>query len=178
MGEEHAAAVPFLYFCDFGPELAAAVTQGRRSEFARFARFADPAARAAIPDPNSPETVARSRLDWDCIDREPHADVLDHYRGLLALRHRELVPRLAGTAGGRADWSTFGATGLAVDWTLGDGSRLGLRANLGPQEARAVPPAAGQPIYNLGNDGHGEPAADRLAPWSGTWHLDETGGPG
>jgi maltooligosyltrehalose trehalohydrolase len=27
MGEEHAAAVPFLYFCDFGPDLAAAVTR-------------------------------------------------------------------------------------------------------------------------------------------------------
>ena len=67
MGEEHAAPVPFLYFCDFGPELAAAVTAGRRREFARFERFSDPASRAAIPDPNDPETFRRSRLDWDCL---------------------------------------------------------------------------------------------------------------
>lgn len=48
MGEEYAAATPFPYFCDFGPELAAAVSQGRRDEFGRFAAFADEAARAAI----------------------------------------------------------------------------------------------------------------------------------
>jgi 1,4-alpha-glucan branching enzyme len=36
MGEEFGADTPFLFFCDFGPELAAAVTQGRRREFARF----------------------------------------------------------------------------------------------------------------------------------------------
>jgi malto-oligosyltrehalose trehalohydrolase len=63
MGEEHAAPVPFLYFCDFGPDLARAVTAGRRQEFARFDRFADPAARSAIPDPNDPRTFQRSKLD-------------------------------------------------------------------------------------------------------------------
>ena len=33
MGEEFAASTPFLFFCDFGPELAAAVAAGRRREF-------------------------------------------------------------------------------------------------------------------------------------------------
>ena len=53
MGEEFAARTPFLYFCDFGPELADAVPQGRREEFGRFAAFADEAARERIPDPNA-----------------------------------------------------------------------------------------------------------------------------
>ena len=52
MGEEFGAQTPFLFFCDFGPELAAAVTEGRRSEFARFERFSDPSAREKIPDPS------------------------------------------------------------------------------------------------------------------------------
>src|SRR3989304_3199811 len=54
MGEEFAASTPFLFFCDFGPDFAAAVTRGRRQEFARFERFSDPSAQAAIPDPNDP----------------------------------------------------------------------------------------------------------------------------
>ncbi len=45
MGEEFAAATPFQFFCDFEGELAAAVTEGRRREFAGFAAFADPATR-------------------------------------------------------------------------------------------------------------------------------------
>ena len=45
MGEEFATTQPFLFFCDFGPELANAVTEGRRREFSRFAHFADPAVR-------------------------------------------------------------------------------------------------------------------------------------
>src|SRR6185437_15717099 len=35
MGEEFGASTPFLFFCDFGPDLASKVTRGRRSEFAR-----------------------------------------------------------------------------------------------------------------------------------------------
>ena len=53
MGEETASRSPFLFFTDHGPELAEAVREGRRHEFARFADFADPAKRERIPDPNA-----------------------------------------------------------------------------------------------------------------------------
>jgi malto-oligosyltrehalose trehalohydrolase len=173
MGEEHAAAAPFLFFCDFGPELAAAVTDGRRREFARFKRFADPATRAAIPDPNDPETFRRSRLDWDCLAAPPHADTLAHHRRLLALRRREIVPRLAGTTGGRGWWRPIGETGLAVEWTLGDGSRLALLANLGPADVDDVPPVAGRLLETVGVDVAAQLAQGRLPPWSAAWHLAE-----
>ncbi|MHB8760640.1 MAG: malto-oligosyltrehalose trehalohydrolase, partial [Thiobacillus sp.] len=64
MGEEFGAKTPFQFFCDFGGELRDAVTQGRRREFRKFARFADPGAQAAIPDPNRSETFLASKLDW------------------------------------------------------------------------------------------------------------------
>jgi 1,4-alpha-glucan branching enzyme len=41
MGQELAADSPFLFFCDFGDDLADAVTEGRRQEFAHFQQFAD-----------------------------------------------------------------------------------------------------------------------------------------
>ncbi len=59
MGEECASRTPFLFFTDHGAELADAVREGRRGEFAKFPTFADPASRERIPDPNAPETYCR-----------------------------------------------------------------------------------------------------------------------
>ena len=81
-GEEWGADTPFLYFTDHeDPDLAEAVREGRRGEFAAFGW--DP---ARIPDPQAPETFERSRLDWDQPAREPHAGLLRWYRDLIALR--------------------------------------------------------------------------------------------
>ncbi len=84
MGEEWAASTPWQYFTDHDdPELAEAVRQGRRSEFAPFGW--DP---AEVPDPQDPATFERSTLDWSEPKREPHAGMLDWYRQLIALRHQ------------------------------------------------------------------------------------------
>ena len=47
MGEETASTTPFLFFTDHHAELADAVREGRRQEFAGFAEFADPDKRDA-----------------------------------------------------------------------------------------------------------------------------------
>lgn len=81
-GEEWGARTPFLYFTDHeDPELAAAVREGRRSEFAAFGW--DP---ERIADPQARETFDRSRLDWDEPQRVPHAAILGWHRDLIALR--------------------------------------------------------------------------------------------
>ena len=82
MGEEWAASTPWQYFADHQePELAEAVRQGRRREFGEHGW-----AEGDVPDPQDPATVARSRLDWSEVVREPHAGTLRWYRALLALR--------------------------------------------------------------------------------------------
>jgi len=83
-GEEWAASTPFQYFTDHDdPELGRAVSEGRRNEFVAFGwKPAD------VPDPQSPETFARSRLDWSELGREPHASVLDWHQQLIRLRHQ------------------------------------------------------------------------------------------
>jgi malto-oligosyltrehalose trehalohydrolase len=159
MGEEFGATTPFLYFCDFHGELAKAVRDGRRREFAAFARF------EAIPDPNAEKTFLDSKLDWVSASDARHARVLEHHRALLRLRAREITPRIAN--GARGSWSTLGASGVAVDWTLGDGSRLHLRANFGDQ-ALLVPRAAGRRIHAEGAISD----ADALPAWSGAWTLE------
>ena len=60
MGEEWDAATPFLYFCDFHGELADAVRQGRRQEFARFEAFADPMPARASPIRTTPPPSPRA----------------------------------------------------------------------------------------------------------------------
>jgi maltooligosyltrehalose trehalohydrolase len=128
-GEEFAAATPFLYFCDFGPELAAAVSRGRRAEFARFAAFADPAARERIPDPEAAATFEASTLRWAERDEGAHAARRSLIAALLRLRHEHLVPRLAGVRGGGRHRCIGDA--FRVEWTLGDGSLWRLDANFG-----------------------------------------------
>lgn len=171
MGEEFGAAQPFLFFCDFGPELAAAVRDGRRGEFARFARFSDPAVRERIPDPNDVATFNASRLDWRALTQPDHDAWLKHYRRLLTLRREELAPRLRGMPGGQASWQRSGDRVLAVKWRLGDGSDLALAANLSVVAASGVQRPAGRLIYHseaLAPDklDHGE-----LPPWSVAWLL-------
>jgi maltooligosyltrehalose trehalohydrolase len=88
-GEEWAASTPFQYFTDHtDPELGAAVSEGRRHEFAAFGWAPD-----QVPDPQALETFERSRLDWSELATEPHRSVLDWYRALLRLRqeHAELT---------------------------------------------------------------------------------------
>jgi len=85
MGEEWAASTPWQYFTDHQePELADAVRQGRRREFADHGWAAED-----VPDPQDPATVERSRLDWDELAREPHSSVLEWHRQLIALRRAE-----------------------------------------------------------------------------------------
>lgn len=170
MGEEFAATSPFLFFCDFGDDLKQAVTEGRRREFARFERFADPAAQARIPDPNRSETFERSRLDWHGLQGHGAA-WFDYYRQLLRLRRDEIVARLPGTSGHAGRCRTPPGGGLFAEWRMGDGSRLQLLANLSDAPVAATMPC-GRILFATR-----EPAGDRLAPWSVIWAVEEASTP-
>jgi maltooligosyltrehalose trehalohydrolase len=131
MGEEWGETRPFQFFCDFHGDLAAAVREGRRHEFARWPQFADPALRDTIPDPNDPATLERSILDWSARETVGGRKRLALFRRLTALRLKEIVPRLNRMSAMNASTRSLGDLGLEVDWTLGDGSRLVMIANLG-----------------------------------------------
>jgi malto-oligosyltrehalose trehalohydrolase len=166
MGEEWGASTPFLFFCDFEPELARAVTEGRRSEFGHFAEFADPAARERIPDPVSPATFEASKLRWDEREREPHATLLALYRHLLHLRRDEIVPLIGGATGTNARFETFGDRALRIRWKLAGGT-LHVDANLAETPVAGfeeTPP--GRSIYATHE---GPYAGGNAPPWSVRW---------
>ena len=83
MGEEYGETAPFQYFASHPePELADAVRQGRRKEFAAFASFAG----TEVPDPQDPATLERSTLD---PDRQTTAEAVQRsalWSDLLRLR--------------------------------------------------------------------------------------------
>lgn len=167
MGEEWAAAQPFPFFCDFGPELAEAVRKGRREEFARFPEFADPATRERIPDPTAGATFASAKLRWEDATQPPHAAWLDWYRRVLAVRRAEVVPLLPRlTRGG--EWRVIGEGAVAVRWVP---AGLALAANLSAAPVGGFGPAQGRVIWREG------PAEDSGAfgPWAVRWSIEGRG---
>jgi maltooligosyltrehalose trehalohydrolase len=81
-GEEFAASTPFQYFAHHeDQEMARAVSEGRKREFAAFGWAPD-----EVPDPESRETFERSKLNWSEIGEGQHAEMLDWCRKLIALR--------------------------------------------------------------------------------------------
>ena len=171
MGEEFGATTPFLFFCDFHGELAKAVTEGRRNEFARFAKFASPELRDRIPDPNAESTFQCSKLEWQSIDQAEHANLLAFYRELLALRQRVIVPYTKTMLGAQARFCDCQESVLSAEWKLGRGQVLTLRANLSDGWVDATMPQAQDRLYASNSEGNEVLAANRLAPWSVVWFL-------
>jgi maltooligosyltrehalose trehalohydrolase len=156
MGEEYGAPQPFLYFCDYQGELAAAVREGRRSEFAAFGAFADERQREKIPDPNSPETFISSQLDAQDRQRPAHREWLAYTRELLRIRAEKIVPLLPTIVAGCGAFEIEGQA-LTVSWTTIGKGKLVLQANFGDTPAKSL---AGEVLFST----H---AADRrqLAAW-------------
>ncbi|QGN56871.1 malto-oligosyltrehalose trehalohydrolase [Nostocoides sp. HKS02] len=85
MGEEWAASTPFQFFTDFDdPALGAAVSDGRRREFATHGMAWDD-----VPDPQEKATYRRSQLKWHELTTGDHARMLRWYKDLIALRRNE-----------------------------------------------------------------------------------------
>jgi maltooligosyltrehalose trehalohydrolase len=122
MGEEWGASTPWCYFTDHrDPELARAVTEGRRREFARHDWTGE------VPDPQAVETFRRSVLDWTEPDRPQHRDLLEWHRSLLALRRSRpelndpsLTATVVGTSDGPARWLTMRRGAVCVAANLGE----------------------------------------------------------
>ncbi|MFD8482512.1 malto-oligosyltrehalose trehalohydrolase [Kitasatospora sp. NPDC059673] len=129
MGEEWGASTPWQYFTDHtDPQLAEAVRQGRRREFAEHGWRAED-----VPDPQDPATVRASTLDWSEPQRAPHAELLAWYRALIRLRRA--APELAS-----GDLAAVRVRhDAAAGWLAVHRSRYRVLVRIGGEQPAAVP---------------------------------------
>lgn len=141
MGEEYGAQQPFLYFCNYQGDLAQAISDGRRNEFAAFGAFADEKQRAKIPDPNVEQTYRSSQLNLDDGARSPHQEWLAYTQQLLRLRAEQVVPLIPSVVAGQSKYEANDRM-LTVTWPTKDRTALVMQANLSDAPAKlagAVP---------------------------------------
>lgn len=147
MGEESASTTPFLFFTDHHGELADAVREGRRREFASFAAFADPQRRAGIPDPNAAVTFEQSRPAADAALGSSRRDL---YRRLLDIRRDRIMPRLDGARALGA--KVIGEAAVLAQWRMSDNAILTIASNLGPAACPLTAPS-GELLFATGPAG-------------------------
>jgi maltooligosyltrehalose trehalohydrolase len=148
-----------LYFCDYEGELADAITQGRRAEFAGFKAFGGEAAREAIPDPNEARTCELSRLRWEERDDESHRGRLALTRELLEVRAEHVAPRIPSITPGTAE-TEVREHAVRVRWPVRDGA-LQLEANLGDRVCDRASRSGEKLLYSTAS----APDATRLQAW-------------
>jgi malto-oligosyltrehalose trehalohydrolase len=143
MGEEWGARTPFPFFCDFKGDLAEAVRNGRRKEFAEaYEQHHD-----EVPDPLSEQTVREAALDWAEREQPEHRARVDLVRHLLVARKRYVIPRLPELRPGHGRAELVDGV-LSVTWFFRSGETLSILANLG-EHTRTRPDAFqhGEPIW-------------------------------
>jgi 1,4-alpha-glucan branching enzyme len=144
------------------------VRNGRREEFRAFPKFQDPANREKIPDPTDRATFLSAKLHWEDVDSGIHADQLEWYQRVIAVRRTEIVPRLKGIGERSASFDVIGDMAVIIRWSVADRSELTLIANL---KGTAAPVSKIQSGRILWSEGAIE--NERLAPWSVIWSLSD-----
>jgi len=159
MGEEWGSKTLFPFFCDFEGGLADAVRKGRRIEYGwAYAKYGD-----EVPDPLAAATFQSAVLDWESRGAQAGKKRLSLVRDLLAIRQREIAPRLAGATFGEARATLNGL--LRANWRMGDGAELHLLANLSNSEiAHTQSETKGTTIW-------GGEARDVIPAWSVFWLI-------
>jgi maltooligosyltrehalose trehalohydrolase len=159
MGEEWGSKTPFPFFCDFQGDLAEAVRNGRRREYAwAYSKYG-----TEVPDPLAESTFQSAVLDWESRSQPAGERRLALVRDLLGIRRQQIMPRLAGATSGEAHASTTGL--LTAGWRMGDGTTLRLLANLSNGDVTREPgEIMGTPIW-------GGALSESVPPWSVFWRI-------
>ncbi len=117
MGEEYGEENPFLYFVSHSdPGLQEGIRQGRRKEFEGFY------CQGEFPDPQSPMTFLRSKLNREGKSSEKYQVLRDFYRRLIRLRRE--VPALANLSKDNLNLSADAAHKLFIIQRWHGGSRI------------------------------------------------------
>jgi maltooligosyltrehalose trehalohydrolase len=151
MEEEYGSTQPFQFFTAFEGDLAEAVREGRRREFAAFSAFTDAARRAQIPDPNDLQTFKNSSPPADAPLDDERREWMHFYKSALAVRAHLLMPRLRAVrplgATVLADDAGKPANALVARWRLDDGETYTIALNLGHESVQLDSQPEGMVVF-------------------------------
>ncbi|HEX7318708.1 MAG TPA: malto-oligosyltrehalose trehalohydrolase [Pyrinomonadaceae bacterium] len=190
MGEEWGERAPFLYFTSHtDAELGRAVRVGREEEYTAFVREEGETESTigGFSDPQSEITFVRSKLNWESLEKQPHAGMLAFYRDLLELRRTHAALSNCDKTRTRVRFDEE-RRWLAVERGDETGARAILLCNFSP-EAQAVPSIDGSWRLELwsgdarygGDASHTAPPervegkhAVELAAWGAALYVSES----
>jgi maltooligosyltrehalose trehalohydrolase len=149
MGEEAGSVTPFLFFTDFHGELADAVREGRRREFAGSPGFSFDVSDSPVPDPNDAATYESSR--WtDHIAAHDSQAWRDLVAELLNIRRERLVANLSGARALAAE--AIGHKTVIAIWRLGNDATLTIAFNCAAEPVHVMVPP-GDVLFGPGLEG-------------------------
>jgi maltooligosyltrehalose trehalohydrolase len=139
MGEEWAASTRWPFFTSHPePELAEATGKGRLEEFAGHGWDT-----SEMIDPQDPRAYESAILDWTEPGAGAHAQILDLYRRLLALRAAEPDLQAGSLADVRVEFDE------AAQWIVVSRGAFRIAANLAP-DVQQLPVAGGAVVLTTG----------------------------
>jgi maltooligosyltrehalose trehalohydrolase len=154
-------------------QLAQAVREGRRAEFAKFPQFTDLQEREKIPDPQNPATFASAKLDWTALGRVPHRDWHAWYQRVIQARRSRIVPRLATLSAHGGQFTRLAHSAVCVSWSVGAAEELNLIANLSEDVVGGpyVLPSAMEIVWLEGR----ELTTSECPAWTVCWSIRNKG---
>ena len=168
MGEEWGASTPFPFFCDFHGDLGKAVQKGRCEQISKLPGVSQEDLKNA-PDCQAESTFRSAQLRWEERGAPEHAAYLELYTGLLRVRRARIVPLLRGLSGRCGQHEVMGPGGLKLRWTLADGVKLHLAANLWHEARAGFGEVVGEVIWVEG----AVDAAGDLGAWTVRWTIEQ-----
>ena len=169
MGEEWGASTAFPYFCDYHGDLAEAIRKGRCEQLARLDPAPSEEEMEGAPDPQAESTLRSAQLNWTELDQPPHAEWFQWYQRVIKVRTDAIIPLLSGLTQSCASSEVVSPGAFTISWTLREGARLHLAANLCAQFKAGFPAARGRVIWQEGP----QESEDQLGPWAVRWSVED-----
>jgi maltooligosyltrehalose trehalohydrolase len=153
-GEEWAATSPFQYFANHeDPEMARAVSEGRKLEFEAFGWPPE-----SIPDPEARETFVRSKLNWNEVGQSEHAEMLAWHRNLIRVRRATACLNNGEPRNARVSYNQ------QAMWLSMDRGSIAVLCNLAESEQSLPLPSSSELVLASSNDIRIEDAKITLPP--------------
>ena len=144
MGEEAHLRCKFMFFFDLPEPIQSKNRDDRYTQMEGM--FHEDVEPGSLPDPQDPQTFAKSKFDWDEYRQAEHVDALKRFCELCALR-RELIWPLSATKCLNA-WSARQGNGLIVTWQYEAGTYNMLLNPTGDEVTMEV--SLGEPAASTG----------------------------